>query len=334
MTIDSCPALAAAEAHSRETIASLAALVASIAAPWDYTTLFAIGSYGRLEARESTSDFEWLIVYDDGRVAHAEAEALQAAATARFAELLGRERLSVNKTFGRTVSFRDLGTNVGGLAETSRMLTYRMLTLTEGRPLSPGRGHDRLLDALANVYAGSHTAGHRLLSLASEVARYYRTIRVAYKFNIDEAGKPWAVRNLKTRVLRRMAFAGSALDFVAHGPRIDYGQAARFDPGEVSRFLRGMAAPPATRFHRACTDLGLAPRVFLPVLELYDSVLGALSDPEVRRRLDHLRPEHRHDDVDWDRLREQSARLLHRLADLVVQLPEEPRRQLLEMFLF
>jgi hypothetical protein len=121
----------------------------SLDGPWAYASLFAVGSYGRLEAQAQTSDFEWLVVYDDARVANSEAEAIQARATGMFATVLGRERLSVNKTFGQTASFGDLGTNVGALAETSRMLTYRMLALTEGAVLTPDPGHARLLRSLA-----------------------------------------------------------------------------------------------------------------------------------------------------------------------------------------
>jgi hypothetical protein len=307
--------------------------VAELELPFDYLCVVALGSYGRLEAHADASDFEWLLIFDDARVSDQEATVAQAALTRLFARILGRERLSINKTFRQLCAFSDLGSSVGGLAETSQMLTYRVLTLTEGLPLSPGQGHDRVLHALASIYAGSHTAGHRLLSLATELARYYRTVRASYKYKVDEERKPWAVRALKNRSYRRFAFLSVALQFVVLGPRIDYSHAHLFDARDVVPFLRLLGRPPLERLLSSLATLGLESDAAKSAVVAYDQVHAALASPKTRKALDTIEPSERFGNPVYEPLRAACAHLHASLARLVLDLPEHPRQQLLEMFL-
>src|ERR1700682_715845 len=70
-------------------------------------------------------------------------------------------------------------------ADTNQTLTSRMLTLAEGQTLT-STAHATVIRGLARTYGGTHTSGHRLLSLATEVARYWRTLPIDYKFKVDE----------------------------------------------------------------------------------------------------------------------------------------------------
>jgi hypothetical protein len=258
-------------------------LVGNLSLPFDYLSVVALGSYGRLEAHADASDFEWLLIFDDRKVNSQEATVAQAALTSVFANQFGRVRLSINKTFGQLCDFSDLGTVVGGLAETNQMLTYRILTLTEGLPLSPGGGHDRVLAALAHVYAASHTAGHRLLSLATELARYYRTVRASYKHKVDEEGKPWAVRAIKNRSYRRFAFVSSALQFVVAGPRINYSTRKMFDLDEVAAFIWSMRQTPSERLLTSLSGLHVDRDVVSELLRVYEQI-HACGSPILDRR--------------------------------------------------
>ncbi|MGH9892143.1 MAG: hypothetical protein ACREA0_09210, partial [bacterium] len=307
--------------------------IAHLSLPFDYLCVIALGSYGRLEAHGEASDFEWLLISDDRHVNSQEAIVAQSALTALFANLFGRERLSVNKTFGQLCEFSDLGTQIGGLAETNRMLTYRILTLTEGLPLSPGDGHQRTMRSLASVYARSHTAGHRMLSLANELARYYRTVRASYKYKVDEEGKAWAVRSIKNRAYRRFAYFSSALHFVAHGPRIDYRSEPLFDLGTVTRFMSQMGVPPVDRLLRSAPETGAPDESVDLAIHLYDRVHSTLASPDVRRHLDQLHPGDRFIDPAYNELRKNCADLQTALANIVIDLTPEPRKELLEMFL-
>lgn len=213
------------------------------------------------------------------------------------------------------------------------MLTYRVLTLTEGLPLSPGRGHERVLRALAGVYAGSQTAGHRLLSLATELARYYRAVRASYKYKVDEEGKPWAVRAIKNRSYRRLAFVSSALHFAAAGPRIDYRVRKLFDLDEVASFMGSMRETPSVRLLEALTGLEVDPEAVGRVLVIYEQIHSALASAETRRTLDGISAPDRFGHPVYEPLRTACAALHTSLAQLILGLPRQPRQELVEMFL-
>lgn len=208
-----------------------------------------------------------------------------------------------------------------------------MLILTEGCPLLPTAAYDQVISLLAKVYAGTSTAGHRLLSLATEIARYWRTLRIDYKFKVDELGKPWGVRSLKLRSARRLSYLASAVHFVAFGPRIHYAGAHRFGLLAVADFMKTLGGSPVARLLEATRKLGGGDGELERVLNLYDSIHRELGKPEVRAHLDRPNAEYRFDDDIYELLRRQVRDLHSALADYVVHLPKEPRQQLIEMFL-
>src|ERR1700741_4384193 len=85
--------------------------LSAVRGPTDHVCVLAVGSYGRLEAHPEVSDFEWITVYDDSLVGKDEARQFQADLTGFLADVFGRNRLSINKTFGDICSISDLCTN-------------------------------------------------------------------------------------------------------------------------------------------------------------------------------------------------------------------------------
>jgi hypothetical protein len=327
------PTLRTSQRHSLAMIERARTEIDKLDLPWDHMCVVALGSYGRLEAQADVSDYEWLVVSDDRYVSTQEAIVAQAHLTKLFAELFGRERLSVNKTFGPLCDFSDLGAFVGGLSETNQMLTYRVLILTEGLPLSPGSGYQRTIRALAGVYGRSHTAGHRLLSLPNELARYYRAVRAAYKYKVDDEGKPWAVRSIKNRAYRRMAFFTSAIHFVAFGPRIDYTQKRLFDLNDVAEFMKAMSTAPIDRYSKALTAINASVKLFYEPLDIYERIHAALASSVTRGHLDTLESIDRYNDSVYSPIHADCVALQSSLAAVVAQLPDNARSQLVEMFL-
>jgi hypothetical protein len=281
--------LAAADEHSAETLDRLrVALVTVPRVIGKYMDVIAVGSYGRGEAAKDLSDFEWITIYDDRYVAREEAVVAQADLTVTFANEFGRERLSINKTFGEVAERSALLTNVGGEADTNQTLTYRMLTLAEGRALTD-EAHAGVIAGLAGTYGGTHTAGHRLLSLATEIARYWRTLRIDYKYKVDESRKPWALRSMKLRSFRRFWYFSSALHFLAFGPRVN--PPSRLESAAVEAFMKTMGGNPAVRFIRAGEKLGVAEQLMRRVLTIYDDIHRRSADPSVREVLNKLSAE-------------------------------------------
>lgn len=299
----------------------------------DDVCVLVVGSYGRKEARAGVSDLEWLLLFDDERVASEEAALFQAKVTGKLAEIVGRKRLSIGKTFGTLCPLSALRSNIGGIADTNRMLTYRVLTLTEGYPLISNDAYNLTLETLAKAYGASHTAGHRLLSLATEISRYWRTLRIDYKHKVDEEGKPWAVRSFKLRAARRFAYLSSAMHFVAFGPRIQSGGTEQFALQDIIAFMRSMSISPLERMIRAWIKMGGAENTLIGTLVLYDEICGHLADPSVRQALDHLQIEGRRNNFLYVELRRKAQNLHSSMAALALQMPDPHRTQLLEMFL-
>jgi hypothetical protein len=322
--IESESRLAEIRSHIRE----------KVSGPHDEICVFAVGSYGRREAQKSVSDFEWMTVYDDTKVSSAEALVFQSQLTAYFASIFGRKNLSINKTFGEVASFTDLSTNVGGEGDTNRALTYRMLTLCEGSTVNDSAAYDAIISRLAKTYAGSHTAGHRLLSLATDIARYWRTLRIDYKHKVDERKKPWAVRALKLRSARRLAYFSSALHMVAFGPRIDYAKTdGPFDLGMVEGFMKSMASNPVERLIAAVEKVEGDPETTRSLLASYEKTHLALGEPSVRDALDGLDETTRMASGTFKEIRSGCVAMHGTAADLIRKLPDEHQKQMIEMFL-
>jgi hypothetical protein len=328
------PDLNASERSSRKCLDRLCReLPDKLSGPIEFICVYVVGSYGRMEAHASLSDFEWITVYDERLVAVEEARRFQADLTGYFADVFGRSALSINKTFGEICSIGDLCTNVGGEADTNRTLTFRMLVLAEGTPLLRNAAYEKILQGLAETYSGSFTAGHRLLSLATDLARYWRTLRIDYKHKVDEDRKPWAVRNLKLRSYRRFWFFSSAMHFLAFGPRINYAERQRFHVPDVVAFMQTMGGNPVQRFVTAARKLGIPECEFEKLLELYNSIHAQLGDPAVRHELAQLDGYQRFPNPVYESVRSKCSALHSHLAEFVLALPSEPRRQFLEMFL-
>ena len=282
----------------------------------------------RLQRISATS--KWITIYDDRYVAKEEAIVAQAELTATFANEFGRERLSISKTFGEVAARSALLTNVGGEADTNQTLTYRMLTLAEGRTLTDD-AHAGVIAGLAETYGGTHTAGHRLLSLATEIARYWRTLRIDYKYKVDESRKPWALRSIKLRSFRRFWYFSSVLHFLARGPRVN--RPGRLDAGAVEEFMKTMGGNPAIRFIQAAEELGVDEQMTRKVLATYDEIHRRSADPDVRRVLDKLLAVDMEKQPVFVEIRELTRELHRLMADVVLKLRRPHLQEIVEMFL-
>jgi hypothetical protein len=257
---------------------------------------------------------------------------VQAKVTQGLAGLVGRTNLSIGKTFGTLCSQSMLRSNIGGIADSNQTLTYRVLALTEGRPLHDSDQHEAMLATLANAYGHTHTAGHRLLSLATDISRYWRTLRIDYKHKVDEEKKPWAIRSLKLRSMRRLSYLASALHFVAFGPRCPPFEA--MDVEKVREFMRAMSLPPCDRMIAAWSRIAGERAPLNHVLARYDTICGRLADKGTRDTLNSLDDARRRmQDETYKSIRLEVQRLHEQMADLVLAMPAPHQREMLEMFL-
>jgi predicted nucleotidyltransferase len=278
--------------------------------------VFALGSYGRMEATEA-SDLDLAFIYDGRRTELRVAERLRG-------DVIGVLRTAFDvpeKTFHQPVDLRALMSNVGGTADSNEHLTYRALLLTEGAWINDSVHAERVLETLFGVYAkGRVSRGRFLNSLANDLHRYYRTLCVDYRHKVEESAKHWAIRILKLRHSRKLwHLANVCLQcWAVHAVE---------DEGRDAAVAERLGWPPLVRITLAMRAFGGLDRV--PALfEAQDRFLALVSSESVRDALAAIEYEHRHEAAVYQSLHANADRLDEAAAGVVSVLWEHCRAYL------
>ncbi|MEM7247856.1 MAG: hypothetical protein AAF533_21135 [Acidobacteriota bacterium] len=277
------PALAeraVASAHRlREARTAVAALLPPESAG---LAAWAVGSLGRMEHADAVSDLDLVTVHDPGVVDEAGALELHDA----LAEPLRGAGFEVSeKTFAEPLSIDELVENIGGTNDSNRRLTYRALLLTEGAPLHDAATCAAFRDRILASYRSGPARGRSLISLSNDLHRYYRTICVDYRYKVEEAGKSWALRNLKLRHSRKLWHLAMLALQCAGQDHLRAGDQEAHD----AWVLGHLDLPPARKLVLAMNDLGHADAC-TEILRRFDAFLAGISSPELRGLLENLEP--------------------------------------------
>jgi hypothetical protein len=227
--------------------------------------------------------------------------------------------------FGNMAFSHPIVHHIGGQGDTNRNTTQRILLLLEATALR-GSGEaetgpfarvvrqilNRYLLSDSNFHAGTDDNSRIPRFLLNDIVRYWRTMCVdfAYK-DWEQAGRKWALRNLKLRTSRKLLFvAGLLMVFSCfRNPLLGRGQA---DPVQYSlklqeHLLQFVHATPLNILVWTLRQLQLDQEC-AAILNDYEQFLVQVDNPEIRDRLESLSEQQVYTDGTFLHCREVSHR--------------------------
>ncbi|MFN9374190.1 MAG: hypothetical protein ACK6D3_20085 [Planctomycetaceae bacterium] len=172
--------------------------------------------------------------------------------------------------------------------------------------------------------------------LLNDIVRYWRTVCVdfAYK-DWEQAGRKWALRNVKLRMSRKLLFlAGLLTVFSCHNQSSEHTEdmAANNSLRIQERLMTFVRSKPLEILVCALNRLGLQQNC-LRTLKLYDEFLRSINDRDVRQELS-LIEEHADRNPAFVRLRDLSHEFQAELQAICFREETDLRRFIIEYGVF
>ena len=291
------------ESFSTEVIRSIRSNLASSLEEDGWTSHFSIavtGSFGRKEA-STESDMDAFIL-SDGRLSTSELETI----SHHYNEAVYRH---IDRPPGSSGAF-DIATqetvsemvrNIGSGLDDNRKLTRRLLLLLEGDWLYGRETFGACRRELVKTYIKPEIPDKHLVRfLLNDVIRYYRTITTDFEQKVSEGGKSWGLRKVNLRFSRKLLYF-SGLITVAETPNMEREE-------KIHRVLDLLSLSPLRRLMELSSDEPAE------ILGIYNSFLSRISNPDVRKELNHLKREFREESALYTELRGKGADFSHSLA--------------------
>lgn len=246
----------------------------------DRVTVVAVGSFGRMEASES-SDLDLYILFDSDRnpndIIPNELDKLQQCINKHVPKQAGD-----TGTFGPNayIRFSDLLSNIGGTGDSNELMTRRLLFLLEGTWLYGETRFKEYRRELLGKYVNDDDGDYTLPKfLLNDIIRYYRTITTDFEHKVTDGNKSWGLRQVKLRFSRKILYFGGIIA-VAEA-------AGATRKNRLDELEKWFDIPGLERLYSAA-QAGELEELATHVLELYEVFLAAISDPAQRETLDAL----------------------------------------------
>lgn len=269
----------------------------------------AFGSLARLEWT-SGSDIDWTLLVDG--IADSEHRA-SSRRIAGAIEMAGYPPPGSEGIFGNMAFSHELVHHIGGQADSNRNTTQRILLLLEAVPLTTNvddiGAYERTVRQILRRYLLSDSNFHSASDsdsriprfLLNDIVRYWRTMCVdfAYK-DWEQAGKKWAIRNIKLRTSRKLLFvAGLLMVFSCYKNRL-LSRTQDEDAGDYflrlqDHLLDFVHSTPLNVLVCTLKSLKLDDEC-KEFLTLYERFLYEMDNTEVRKHLGELKEEEVYED--------------------------------------
>ena len=254
--------------------------------------------------------------------------------------------------FGNLAFSHDIVHHIGGQSDTNRNTTQRVLLLLEARPIRhSGHGgavgpYDRVVRSIlyrylhddTNFSAGDIDESRIPRFLLNDVVRYWRTMCVDFAFKEwEQAGKKWALRNIKLRMSRKLLFASALMTIFScfRNPTLRLSGAP--DQEYIARMQAHLTqfvlTSPLNIFAWTLSRLGLQVQCG-QLLDCYNEFLTQLDDEKFRTHLDSLAAEKVYEDEAFLRLRKASHVFQDALTEVFFRADTELREFIIEFGVF
>lgn len=217
--------------------------------------------------------------------------------------------------FGNLAFSHELIHRVGGDADSNRNMTHRILLLLESAPIANPVAYDRVVRGvleryfLDDIFLKDRDAKKPVPRfLLNDIVRFWRTMCVDFaQKDWDQAGRKWAIRNIKLRMSRKLLFVAGML-MVSSVPR-DRELADRFQgmPVEARKLMLMDHFVPyvgRTPLEILAEELESASNTTAKrIFDAYEGFLEVLSDGSKREALQDLTPANAYGDATFDEAR-------------------------------
>lgn len=257
------------------------------------------GSYARREVTKG-SDVDLFVLYEDQSKDHALKYQERLRCQLKSA---GYVMPAANGVFDEPLSLNTLLRKIGGLDDTNKHITRRMLLLLEGEWIFNKEKFETTRRKLLKAYMPFTLREEQIcLFLLNDVIRYWRTICVDFEFKTRDDRKARAIRLIKLRFSRMLLFIAGVLAI---------GETYNRSASDKLKTLNNMLELPA--IERIQTIAGDRAS---PTLELYADFLIELDDEIIREVLSQGNG-NGEESQEFERLRGKAQEFRESLLDLL-----------------
>ncbi|WP_459555529.1 nucleotidyltransferase family protein [Lacunimicrobium album] len=286
--------------------------------------------FGSLARREWTSgsDVDWTMLIDGQANAQHREISREVSQSLKRISFKGIELKPPGSEgiFGNTSFSHEIVHHIGGQADTNRNTTQRVLLLLEATSVRNsndelGGPYARIVRQVLNRYLVSDSNFHSQTDdksriprfLMNDIVRYWRTMCVdfAYK-DWEQAGKNWAIRNIKLRTSRKLLFvAGMFMVFSCFQNESLQRNDESADGYQIrlqNHLLSFVNCTPLNIVVWTLQELGLHTKCE-EFVDQYEQYLVQINDPKVRSHLEKLDERNVYEDKDFLACREISHQI-------------------------